>query len=493
MSKSEVTALRDLQTQLREGTAQHIPLPADKDRAFTLVSQSQHTAVWEKAMSGSQYTLVEPNSINWKAVVRAVRMAADRALKSSTISPDTYRYITQHCTGTVREPKGNLLVKTHKPMQPCTAVPAKTRLYIDTVNGVTTPAARYISVMLTPARERIPHRIKDTRHLMAELSQMTFKQSVRIIIIDVTDFYPNTATSDGELVMQKHLPPDQASLCVEFSNIIHESMVVATPVGNFKVPDSYGIGFGHSAETCDLVYSDTVEQPILSTLLSEGIIPDFYGRMIGDLIMIIDCTDTEVERIEHLFQTTDPNKPVTFKHSTQSADYLDVTVFKGPSVPTYWHTRQQAVHQTLLVVPTPPETVTPPRLHFQVHLEWNCTTLSDCIQLVCKPPTGDDCQERTIQSERVSQPITDCLSWSAATNIQEEESRIQQYKDEVSSTQEYSRKSRPSHSTQTAVHMQVQCTREAPQDFEASKVHRKSMPCPMQGLVGEIRNSQSEN
>jgi hypothetical protein len=184
--------------------------------------------------------------------------------------------------------------------------------------------------MLTPARERIPHRIKDTRHLMAELSQMTFRQSVRIIIIDVTDFYPNTSTLDGELVMQKHLPPDQASLCVEFSNIIHESMVVATPVGNFKVPDSYGIGFGHSAETCDLVYSDTVEQPILSTLLSEGIIPDFYGRMIDDIIMIIDCTDTEVERIEHLFQTTDPSKPVTFKHSTQSADYLDVTLFKGP-------------------------------------------------------------------------------------------------------------------------------------------------------------------
>jgi len=52
--------------------------------------------------------------------------------------------------------------------------------------------------------------------------------------------------------------------------------------------------------------------------------------MVDDIIMIIDCTDTEVERIEHLFQTTDPSKPVTFKHSTQSADYLDVTVFKGP-------------------------------------------------------------------------------------------------------------------------------------------------------------------
>ena len=123
-------------------------------------------------------------------------MSANRALKSELISKDTHRYLTQHCTGPVREPKGNLLAKTHKPLQPKTAVPVKTRLYIDTVNCVTTPLARYISVMLTPARENIPYRIKDTRHLMAELSQRAFKQTVSIIIIDVTDFYPNTNTSD---------------------------------------------------------------------------------------------------------------------------------------------------------------------------------------------------------------------------------------------------------------------------------------------------------
>jgi hypothetical protein len=108
MSKGEVTALRDLQAQLREGTAQHIPLPADKDRAFTLVSQSQHTAVWEKAMSGSQYTLVEPDSIDWKAVVRAVRMAADRALKGSIISPSGhvqihYPTLHRHCQRAERQ------------------------------------------------------------------------------------------------------------------------------------------------------------------------------------------------------------------------------------------------------------------------------------------------------------------------------------------------------------------------------------------------------
>ena len=330
MSKSETLALRVLEKQLKEGDAEFIPIPADKDRAYTLVSQSQHTALWTKAMSGDQYLPVEPDYVDWTSVQRAVRLAAKRALDAGTISKSTLRFLTQHCIGSVREPKGNLLVKTHKPMQPSTAVPAKTRLYIDTVNCVSTPLAKFISVQLTAPRELIRHRIKDSRHLLSELSQMTFTQSVRIIIIDVTDFYPNTATPDGEAVMERHLEPSTASLCVEFSRIIHDSMVVSTPVGSFKVPDSYGIGFGHSAEVCDLNYADTVEAPVLALLNTEGIVPDFYGRMIDDIIMIIDCTDAEVDRIEHLFQTTDPSKPVTFKHSTQSADYLDITVFKGP-------------------------------------------------------------------------------------------------------------------------------------------------------------------
>ena len=104
----------------------------------------------------------------------------------------------------------------------------------------------------------------------------------------------------GDSVVQKHLPPDQASLCVEFSNIIHESMVVATPVDSFIVPDSYRIGFGHNAETCDS------KQSILSILHNEGITPDVYSPMIDDITMTIDCIDIEVERKEHLFQTIDP-------------------------------------------------------------------------------------------------------------------------------------------------------------------------------------------
>lgn len=88
--------------------------------------------------------------------------------------------------------------------------------------------------------------------------------------------------------------------------------------------------FGHSVEVCDLKYSDTVELKILAVLHNEGITPDLYGRMIDDTIIIIDCADTEFKRIDQMFQPTDIGKQATFKQSTQSADYLDVAVFKGP-------------------------------------------------------------------------------------------------------------------------------------------------------------------
>ena len=105
-------------------------------------------------MSGAQYLPVEPDSIDWSAVKRTVRLTVKEALEAECISNSTGRFLTQHCVGPVREPRGNLLVKTHKPMQPYTAVPAKTRLYIDTVNCVTTPFSE-VHLSATHCTQRI--------------------------------------------------------------------------------------------------------------------------------------------------------------------------------------------------------------------------------------------------------------------------------------------------------------------------------------------------
>ena len=327
---TEKKALETLSKQIKEGTATHIPIPADKDRQYTLVSPAQHMNIWNDLMSNPIFVQIEHSHIDWESINRRVRFVAKEALESGSITSDIYRFLVQHCKGGYRTPVANLLIKTHKLLKPCAPIPAKARLYIDTVNYLTTPLAKYISVQLMPVCEAIPYRITDTRQLMEQISNMSFPQNVIILSMDITDFYPNTTVPEGEEAMNRHLPPETAAVCTSFSKLIHETLYVQTPIGWYLLPKRYGIGLVHSGEVCDIVQSHT-EQRTLQTLEScENIIPLFYGRMKDDVLMILDCTERQLDIVIEHFQTADPNKPVTVEVSRQSVDFLDVTLYKGP-------------------------------------------------------------------------------------------------------------------------------------------------------------------
>lgn len=330
ITRQEWRALRAFQSALESGESDLASTFADKDKAIVLMTPEQYSQCWRVHTEGPVFSPADPDTIPWPRFSSKVRVLAGKALEDGVIDRSIHRFLTQHCTGESRKPRAQILVKTHKPMCPTDNPPADTRLYIDTVQYTTTPLAKFISVMLTPARERIPHRIRDTAHLMSQLSEATFPQSVKLITMDVKDFYPNTTTTEGERVIRDHADSTVVDLCVEFNQLIHESMYVQTPDGWYSVPDRYGIGFGHSCEICDLGYSPT-EQRVLQHLASRhGLIPMFYGRDIDDILMIIDCTDHEASIISREFEAADPSKPIKATVSSQSVDYLDVTLFKGP-------------------------------------------------------------------------------------------------------------------------------------------------------------------
>ena len=96
-------------------------------------------------MSNPIFVQIEHSHIDWESINRRVRFVAKEALESGSITSDIYRFLVQHCKGGHRTPVANLLIKTHKLLKPCAPIPAKARLYIDTVNYLTTPLAKYIS------------------------------------------------------------------------------------------------------------------------------------------------------------------------------------------------------------------------------------------------------------------------------------------------------------------------------------------------------------
>ena len=94
-------------------------------------------------MSNPVFVQIEHPDIDWKGINGQVRFEAKEAFESGSITSDIYKFLVQHCKGDYRTPVANLLIKTHKP---CAPIPAKTRLYIDTVNYLATSLAKYISV-----------------------------------------------------------------------------------------------------------------------------------------------------------------------------------------------------------------------------------------------------------------------------------------------------------------------------------------------------------
>ena len=190
-----------------------------------------------------------------------------------------------------------MLIKTHKLLKPCAPIPAKVRLYIDIINYLTTTLAKYISVQLTAPCEAILYRTNDTRQLIKHISSMSFTQSIILVTMDITDFYPNTTVPEGESAINRQLPPDIAAICIKFSNLIHKTLYVQTPVGWYLLPERYGIGLVHSGEVCDLVWSDTEQNTLQSLEREESIAPLFYGRMKDDVLMFLDCTDSELETV----------------------------------------------------------------------------------------------------------------------------------------------------------------------------------------------------
>ena len=192
LGKHQRAAYTAIKIESKDGTGTDIALMADKDRAFVNVTVQQYMSMWKQHLSTAAYKQVEFSTIDWTEIVRKTRYLANTALEDGLITPSQHRYLVKDCTGNVRYPRGSVMVKTHKPINPSADPPAASRAYVDTVNYITSAWSRYLSVQLTPAREQIPNRVSDTRDFICKLLKHRFKQDCWLGTADIVDFYPNT-------------------------------------------------------------------------------------------------------------------------------------------------------------------------------------------------------------------------------------------------------------------------------------------------------------
>ena len=334
ISRDMRDALYTLKENMLEGTGDVIPLMADKDAAFVAVSPEQHKELWQAHLDTSAYTLVTHDQQEIIDRLQQIRRECMRlakvALESSIISQSEHNFLIKDCRGPIRFPKGTVMVKTHKPTYPGNPMVGASRLYLDTVNYLTTAWAKFLSVKLTPARDGIVNRIKDTADLIGRLSQHRFDRDCLLVTADIVDFYPSTKEADGENVISHFLPHGLVDVCLQASRLIHQSIYISTPCGIYKLDGRYGIGLAHSGEICDLDWS-LVEQKALSSIPADqlAITLPFWERLVDDYFMVLQGSPELRQAVVQTIKTADPDRPLKVFSSTESVDFLDVTVYKG--------------------------------------------------------------------------------------------------------------------------------------------------------------------
>ena len=330
LTKQQRNTFYEVKESMIDGSSDVIPLMADKDSAFVTVTPEQYNQLWKSHLDTEAYTEADQHTIPWEEIRRESVRLAKQALQSELITPEIYRFLTKDCTGDIRYPRGTVMVKTHKPMNRGAALVAASRLYLDTVNYYTTAWAKFLSVKLTPAREQIPNRIKDTADFIVKLQSHRFQADCWLVSADVVEFYPNTKEANGESVIKQFIPSELTDICLKASRLIHRSIYVVTPLGVHKLDGRYGIGLAHSGEICDLDWS-CVEQRVLASLPHDAIIIGlpFWGRLVDDYMMVMQGPIPVRMMIIEAFKAADPGRPLKFSVSTESIDFLDVTVYKG--------------------------------------------------------------------------------------------------------------------------------------------------------------------
>ena len=97
-----------------------------------------------------------------------------------------------------------------------------------------------------------------------------------------------------------------------------------------KLDGRYGIGLAHSGEICDLDWS-LVEQKALSAIPPDqlAISLPFWGRLVDDYFMVLQGPVEYRLAILQAIKTADPDRPLKVHSSTETVDFLDVTIYKG--------------------------------------------------------------------------------------------------------------------------------------------------------------------
>ena len=336
--ETEVTeALKGKRTQSKDSqlaakfmrirAATLIVRPADKNLGLCVMSREAYFGLLAPQLTVFD-TPVEATPEKIQATVSHVRSRLLSAFESAKamLDPNVFSYLVDSESKCATIPVLYVLPKLHK-------TPVAGRPIAAEHEGcISAPSSNWLAAILQPLAQSIPWILPDGNKLVHSLLTKPIQslESAVLVTADVTAMYPNMnfRTMEDSLVKAvTRFQPDWIQLlplCLTITKILFEECFVTVDGKMYRQKTGVKMGT-HAAPPLANIYMFPLEEFLLKR--HEGKVLHYY-RFIDDIFALFTSQDaadkftTEFNEMTHL--------QLDWKTNSKSADFLDVTIFKGP-------------------------------------------------------------------------------------------------------------------------------------------------------------------
>lgn len=326
LTQDEVKAMRDLMHN------QHIIIkPADKGSAVVILGRDQYIMEAYRQLNNKTYyrKLDEPIYLQTIPIVSKI---IDTLKTKKFINVKQKQYLKGDVQPRAR--RFYILPKIHKNPEQWTLpfeIPPG-RPIVSDCGSETYRTAEYIDYFLNPLSIKHPSYIKDTYHFIDIIKKIKIPQNSLLFTIDIDNLYTNIDTKSGLSAVHeifKKYPnterPDEEVLALLEINLTRN---------DFEFNSEYflqvkGTAMGKKfAPAYANIFMANWEEGALSKCPKK---PLHFLRYLDDIWGVWSYSIEEFQEFIHILNSHDPSIKTKYITNHQSIDFLDTTVYKGPS------------------------------------------------------------------------------------------------------------------------------------------------------------------
>lgn len=326
LTQEEVKALRDLRNN------KHIVIkPADKGSAVVIMGRDQYIFEVQRQLNDKVYyrKLTEPIYLKTVPVVHSII----KSLKEKKfINGKQEKYLKGDREP--RERKFYILPKIHKEPSKWT-IPNEIppgRPIVSDCGSETYQTAEYIDYFLNPLSIIHPSYIKDTYHFIDIIKQLKIPNNSWFFSMDVDSLYTNIDIKSGLEVIKKTFEkhpnperPDTELLQLLEINLTKNDFVFNE--GFYLQIKGTAMGKRFAPAYANIFMANWEEQ-VLAKCPKK---PLHYFRYLDDIWGVWCYSKEDFEEFLGILNSHDPSIKLKYVMDDKSIDFLDTTVYKGPS------------------------------------------------------------------------------------------------------------------------------------------------------------------